>query len=284
MDELKFAVKQWERDFFKAYGHKPSTADVAANEAVHDMYRRYKYVARGLPTTPTKLGVAAIDPTPQKTGKALGLFDVQLPSSSPMKSPQKVSTPRRNNTRPIETPPSKRTPAYLADGGARFVDDDSPLLLLGKRRRSLALRPVTEDTEEADETAANTAALLAAESANTADQIDNFEKNLPESSSRAEAETPTVLQGPTPPGSSSPQPVKDDTHKNSDIETEEAHESPPDRVQHNKHQRKGPKRSTRRVVMRPVQESDQLARGKPKENFKRLRIQKPTKGKFRRRR
>lgn len=280
MDELKFAVKQWERDFFKAYGRKPSTKDVMSNEAVHEMYRRYKYVSRGLPATPTKVGVGAIDPTPQKTGLALGLFDVELPSSSPVKSAEKVeSTPQRSRERVTETPPSKRTPAYLADGGALFVDDDSPLLLIGKRRRSLALRPVPEDTEEMDDAAADTAALLAAESTAIINPpAERAGEYFPESSPDRQPESPIpAIQGPTPPCSSSPKVQKDF----SDIEVPDS--SKP-RIHEPKYRRKGPKRSTRRVVMRPVKDSDHLSRSNPKENFKRLRLQKPAKGRFARRR
>jgi len=94
--------------------------------------------------TPSKPAVTEIFPTPQLRGRALGLFDVELPNTpsrrqhaSPRRTPTKTPT---NTASALETPQSKKTPDYFLQRVDLFPADmdESPLIKHKRRGKSVS--------------------------------------------------------------------------------------------------------------------------------------------------
>lgn len=240
---LRSKLKDWERDFFEKNQRKPSSKDIKENKYIHGLYKQYhREKAAALKAdpepaaelkpepdpetaeipdverTPQKPIISEVFPTPQHQGRVMGLFDIQLPAT-PVKKPDIPSTPTKAIL--VETPKSKRTPAYIGQRGSVVYDGESPLF---PRRASKSISQIIEEVE------------------NMSDVDSDFE--LPPSPTQSRGvETPAVSE------------TTDET-------------SQP------KWKKRGQKRTTKRVIMRPVTEFDAPSKRKATENYRRLNIQK----------
>lgn len=238
---LRTKLKDWERDFLEKTGRKPSSKDIKENKYIHGLYKQYhREKAAALKAepklsepktdpnsetteipdverTPQKPTISEVFPTPQHQGRVMGLFDIQLPAT-PVKKLDAPSTPTKAIL--VETPKSKRTPAYIGQRGSVVYDGESPLF---PRRASKSISQIIEEVE------------------NMSDVDSDFE--MPPS--------PTQTRS---------------------VEIETTQVSEPN--QEPKWRKRGQKRTTKRVIMRPVTEFDAPSKRKATENYRRLNIQK----------
>lgn len=252
---LRTKLKEWEHEFFENHNRKPTSKDIKENAFIHGLYKQYhrekaaalraetrlreetpplpedvpqspqrqatgEFQDAELEQTPQKPKITEVFPTPQHQGRVLGLFEIQLPTT-PVKPLPVPSTPTRNIL--VETPKSKRTPAYITQRGSAIYTGESPLF---PRRASKSISQIIEEAE------------------NMSDIESDFE--IPQSPSRGPSEDAT--------------PVPDQPDKPEPTAT--------------KWRKRGQKRTTKRVVMRPVTESDAPTKRKATENYRRLNIQK----------
>lgn len=256
----KDAIKQWEHEFLRREGRRPTPKDVQMHPQILELYKEYQKKSRwnrqstvetAGPSnndatvdqtaeqsieeelaTPRK-SVREIQPTPQLQGRVLGLFDMQLPSTPEKRTPQKQIL--------VETPLSRRTPSYLSQR-ANLIVDESPLFL---RKTAKSISQVILEAENKEDLQFNELELEIMREA-------ELEKERRVSKEQESGNIANV----------------NSANENDTV----ADPSKGPRVSKKRTQ----KRTTRRAVLRPVSESDaRLKSTRVHENYKRLKIHKP---------
>lgn len=253
--------------------------------------------------------ITEIFPTPQFKGRVLGLFDMEI--QAPL-TPQKSSpaaqpaTPVQNVHTEAETPLSKKTPDYFRRVNllASFTkaDDDNELLEESPliKRRASRMKSISELVHEAS--SLRELRFVGAEEQQQEDVLGQDSANVEVASAdypRTDEVADTQSQNPPS--------LDTDGHATHEVSSPDVEESSPDSnaqdavvpeshaseellvprtllndpnlentaplyVTPDPRKRKGPKRQTKKVVMRPVNEADELVGTKATQNYVRLKI------------
>lgn len=306
LERLKLDIKTWEKSFEMSRGRKPLKADLKANPDIYKKYKKYQiyrereakqarkaepetprrprkvleappagdhrdqevvagFKGNAATRTPTKSPVKtpvkqipiSIGPTPQLDGRALGIFDIVTPRKSVFlhKSPAKTGasgdgSPFKKNgsftspQTPTKTPTSANSHGDTPMSSSRILETP---LSVGRYLSNEASLAIPE----------NESPLVPRKSIRSISSILADLQNMPDIDSDEEREF-----------KASEVDVETDFLGESQVSDDEL-----DGISNPGYKKKGLKRQTKRVIMRPVDsESGPRRPAKQQDNFKRLKL------------